>query len=108
MSSSRARTYAYAMGNQRVVGFKARSNTAARARRKQPADVDALGYRAPDAGLDQPFLFAVPEEPVLHCVRVDTADTDARPRDAGAHERVVREPDDGVDAFWRDALDRIN
>ena len=79
-----------------------------RVRRKRPADVDALGYRKPDTGLDQPFLFAVPEEPVLPCVRVDTADADARPRDAGADERLVREPNDGVDAFWRDALDRIN
>lgn len=54
--------------------------------RQRPADVDALGYRKPDTGLDQPFLFAVPDEPVLPS---------------------VREPDDGVDAFWRDALDRI-
>ncbi|HEV2737267.1 MAG TPA: hypothetical protein VGU66_01700 [Candidatus Elarobacter sp.] len=77
------------MENQRVVGFKASSNTAARARRKQPADVDALGYRAPDAGLDQPFLFAVPDERVAPSVRGGSAD-------------------DEDDAFWRDALDRIN
>jgi len=92
------------MGNQRVVG----SGTKQRDRRKRPADVDPLGYRKPDAGLDQPFLFAVAEEPVLPCVRGDTADADSRPRDAVAHERLVREPNDGVDAFWRDALDRIN
>ena len=90
------------------VEVTARGAKKQRAGRKRPADVDALGYRKPDAGLDQPFLFAVPEEPVLPCVRVDTADADARRRDAGAHERLVREPNDGVDAFWRDALDRIN
>jgi hypothetical protein len=76
------------MGNQRVVGFRANG-----VGRKRPADVDGLGYRAPDAGLDQPFLFAVSDEPVVPCVRVDTADADA--------------PDAAVDAFWRDALDRI-
>jgi hypothetical protein len=75
--------------------------------RRRPADVDALGYRMPDAGLDQPFLFPVSEERVLPCVRLDTADADARARNAGARERLVREADDGVDAFWRDALDRI-
>ena len=86
------------MENQRVVGFRAsgddvegsaRREKAQRVRRKRPADVDALGYRAPDAGLDQPFLFAVPDESVAPSVRRDAAD-------------------DEVDAFWRDALDRIN
>ena len=79
-----------------------------RADRKRPADVDALGYRKPDTGLDQPFLFAVPDEPVLPCVRYDSADTDARPGDTGTDERLAREPNGGVDAFWRDALDRIS
>jgi hypothetical protein len=77
------------------VDVTARAVKKQRVGRKRPADVDALGYRKPDAGLDQPFLFAVPEESVVPCVRGDTADPDPR-------------PNDGVDAFWRDALDRIN
>ena len=79
-----------------------------RVRGQRSLDVDAVLARGGDGRLQLLLFLAATEEPVLSGVRVDSAQTDARPRDARADQRVVSAPDGPPDEARLDLRDGVD